>query len=463
MSARFAPDGQTVVYGAAWEGAPSEVFTVRTDGAESRPLGLSKADVAAISSKGELAVLLKSGDGLFSFATGSGTLARVPLNGGTPREVLEDVFHASWAPNGEDLAVVRRSASGQRQLEYPVGKALAEAPLLLWVSVSPGGDLVAVADSSPPPARYNIRVFDSRGGIRTPVSGLSYINGIAWSPRGDEILYVGGPTPEQQALRAVTLNGHGRVLLPVTGGDVLHDVSATGRILLEKVVFRHDLLCLPRGESRERELSWLDGSSVTDISPDGQLVLFTEVNDGEGPKTGAFLRRSNGAPAIRLGDGWPLGLSEDGKSVLGLTFQSGSAPLVLLPTGAGSPKLIPVPGVEPLRGRLLPGGKGFLVAARRNDEQIEYFTVPPEGGKPLPVPAPDAELGGVIQSRRRPPPLRREGPEHPDRPPLPAARHGRCPELRSNDRILQFSGTRMAEPCTSGAAEPSRRRWTGST
>ena len=152
-----------------------------------------------------------------------------------------------------------------------------------WVNVSPGGDLVAVVENSPEPARFNLQVFDTKGGKRTPVRGLSYINGMAWSPRGDEILYVGGPTPEQQALRAVTLDGHGRVLLP--GRDyVLHDVSATGRILLEKVVARYDLRCLPRGESRERELSWLDGSSITDISPDGQLVLFQEGWNGEGKR-----------------------------------------------------------------------------------------------------------------------------------------------------------------------------------
>ena len=130
LSARFAPDGQTVAYAAAWEGAPAEIFTVRTDGTESRPLGLSRADVGSISSKGELAILLKNGE-LFA-PGGIGTLARVPLNGGTPREVLEDVFCASWAPNGEDLAVVHRSASGRHQLEYPVGKRSPKRQYL-WV------------------------------------------------------------------------------------------------------------------------------------------------------------------------------------------------------------------------------------------------------------------------------------------------------------------------------------------
>ena len=387
LSAQFAPDGQTVAYAAAWEGAPAEIFTVRTDGTESRPLGLSRADVASISSKGELAILIKSRE-LFS-PDGKGTLARVPLNGGTPREVLEDVSDASWAPNGEDLAVVKSSASGRDQLEYPIGKALAQALDFSWVKVSPGGDLVASVEFDAP-ERRSISVFDSRGGKRTPVSRLNAVAGLAWSPRGDEILYCGGPTSRQQALRAVSLDGHGRVLLP--GNYLVHDVSSTGRILLEKGDSRTGLLCLPRGESREREVSWLDDSFVVDISPDGQLVLFAEQGEGSGSKIGAFLRHSDGAPAVRLGDGWPMSLSEDGKSVL--TLQSGPVRLVLLPTGAGSPKLIPIAGVELFAGVLLPGAKGFLVWAWPKGRPIEYFTVPPEGGKPRPFSTPDVEIRG---------------------------------------------------------------------
>ena len=178
------------------------------------------------------------------------------------------------------------------------------------------------------------------------------------------------------------------------GTYFLHDVSSTGRILLEKWTYRGGLVCLPRGESREREMSWLDNSIALDISSDGQLVLFSE---GSESRSGAFLRRSDGAPAVRLGDGWPSSLSEDGKSVL--AFQTGPARLVLLPTGAGSPKLIPVAGVEIAEGMLLPGAKGFLVVAMPKGRPIEYFTLPPDGGKPRPIPAHDSGSGWE-ESRR---------------------------------------------------------------
>ena len=126
-------------------------------------------------------------------------------------------------------------------------------------------------------------------------------------------------------------------------------------------------------------------------------MLFTESGESQGPKIGAFLRRSDGASAVRLGDGWPLSLSEDGRSVL--AFQTGPDRLVLLPTGAGSPKPIPIAGVEPAGGMLLPGAKGFLVWARPKGRPVEYFTVPPEGGSPRPIPAPDAESGFGAERR----------------------------------------------------------------
>ncbi len=58
MSARFTPDGKTVIYGAAWEGEPVRLFSTRVEGPESTRLPLPDADVAAISSAAEMLVVL---------------------------------------------------------------------------------------------------------------------------------------------------------------------------------------------------------------------------------------------------------------------------------------------------------------------------------------------------------------------------------------------------------------------
>src|SRR5262249_25144728 len=74
-SARFAPDGQTVVYSAAWEGQPARIYATRSGSVESRDLQLPDARILAVSSTGELAIQL----GRQAVWEASGTLSRVPL------------------------------------------------------------------------------------------------------------------------------------------------------------------------------------------------------------------------------------------------------------------------------------------------------------------------------------------------------------------------------------------------
>lgn len=115
-SARFTSDGNIVLYSAYWNGAPVDTFFIRTGTTESRPLGLNNADLLSVSSRGELAVLLRKKDTLAWFSLG--TLARLPMTGGTPREIVEDVQSADWSPDGSDLAITRQ-VPGQQQSGVP--------------------------------------------------------------------------------------------------------------------------------------------------------------------------------------------------------------------------------------------------------------------------------------------------------------------------------------------------------
>ncbi len=58
-SARFTPDGKTVIYSAAWEGKPLSLFSTRPESPQSRELDPPGADVLAISSTGEMALALQ--------------------------------------------------------------------------------------------------------------------------------------------------------------------------------------------------------------------------------------------------------------------------------------------------------------------------------------------------------------------------------------------------------------------
>jgi hypothetical protein len=389
LNARFTPDGRTVVYAAAWDGAPAEVFAVRTDSVEPRPIGLTEADVMSVSSKGEIAVLLHKKNVREPWLTG--TLARVPIAGGTPRELLEDVFRADWAPNGEDLAVLRLMPSGKHQLQYPIGNVLAESDFGSPLRVSPKGDLVACVEGD------KISTFD-RKGMRRIILNEWNVDSLAWSSGGDEILFTGSRQESGYAIRAVSLSGNVRMLVPAPGPLNLgiHDVAADGRILVEHGELRAGIVCRTRGESVERELGRLDFSFPSYLSEDGKLLLFFEGTEGGGPGGRIYLRRTDGTPAVRLGDGQALGLTPDGRWVLGMVAGP-PRELVMIPTGPGAAKKIPVEGIEPKWAWLLANAKGILVRAADKKGDAILCVVGPDGGKPTPIPAGGlSERDGVV-------------------------------------------------------------------
>ncbi len=99
LAARFGPDGQTIYYGAAWDGQPFRTFSTRGEGSESSALPIPDASLLSVSSAGEMAVLLDVRAA--SPARFGGTLARVSVVGGTPRELAEGVKWADWSPDGK--------------------------------------------------------------------------------------------------------------------------------------------------------------------------------------------------------------------------------------------------------------------------------------------------------------------------------------------------------------------------
>ena len=232
-SARFASDGQTVVYSAAWEGARlPELFLSRVDGPESKPFGLHDANVLSLSRTGEMLVQLGLRRETWRV---TGTLARVPLAGGAPREVLDGVSEAEWAPDGATFAVVR-DVGARNRIEFPIGKVLFETAG--WVSnlrISPQGDRLAFlhhpGTGSGGGTRYtkwaSVAVLDLAGNVQTLVPAY-LAQGLAWSPSGDEIWFTMAEPGKREALRAVTLSGRQRTLLTVPGSLRLLDTDRDG-------------------------------------------------------------------------------------------------------------------------------------------------------------------------------------------------------------------------------------------
>ena len=187
-SAHFTPNGQSVVYGASWEGSPIDLFITSPESPQSRSLNLGGSALLAISSTGEMAVSIDSRpSGVYAQV---GTLARVPLNGGSPRPVLENVQWADWSPDGGNLAIVR-DVGGRNRLEFPAGKVLYETSG--WIShprVSRKGDLVAFLDHPlPGDDGGSLSVVDLSGKVKALATELQTVQGLAWSADGGELWF----------------------------------------------------------------------------------------------------------------------------------------------------------------------------------------------------------------------------------------------------------------------------------
>jgi len=442
VSARFAPDGQTIVYGATWEGRPHELFSTRPESPEARSLGLPPANILAISSSGEMALQLEPRPAPLGL---TGTLARAPLAGGLPREVLEEVIEADWAPDGSRLAVVR-IVGGRSRLEFPAGKVLFEtAGYIEGVRVSPKGDLVAFLDHPVLGADDgSVAVVDLSGKKTTLSPGWTSALGLAWPPSGEEVWFTATKTGTNSALYAVTLSGKERLVARTPGRLRLHDISRQGRVLLAHDNFRIGIAALGPGESNERDLSWLDRSIARDLSADGQTLLFSEHGEGGGPDYSVYQRGTDGSPALRLGEGGAEALSPNGKWALSLRYTS-PPQLVLLPARAGDPKPLERGAIEYYHGAgWLPDGKRILFTGNEPGRGARVYLQDIAGGKPRaitpegttatrePAVSPDGKFVAAVDPERNVLFYPIEGGAAP--PPRPAA------GLSAGDRPVRWSG-----------------------
>ncbi len=127
--ARFTPDGKAVCYGGAWEGRPVEIFWTYPGNPESRALGGTRTDLLSIAQSGEMAISVRrvSRGGFFFM----GMLARMPIGGGAPREILDGVGEADFHPDGRRLAITREEG-GMARIEFPAGTVVYQTAG--WVS-----------------------------------------------------------------------------------------------------------------------------------------------------------------------------------------------------------------------------------------------------------------------------------------------------------------------------------------
>jgi len=321
----------TVVYSAATSGNTPQIFAVRPDYPEPQPLGPPGMQLLAVSSKGELAVLI--GAKYVWYRLFTGTLARMPLDGGAPREIEEGVRQADWSPDASQLAIIRE-VGGKGRLEYPIGHVLREVSgYMTDVRFSPHGDRIAYFEH---PRKWDdrgsVNIVDLAGKNMVLSEGYWSARGLAWSPNGEELLFSASLSGGSYTVYGVTLAGRRRVAYQAPGGLTIQDVARDGRWLATRGDFRYAAMVHAPGAAEDRDLSWLNTSHARALSQDRQTLLFAETSLGT--NYAVCLRKTDGSPVVRLGEGWAADLSADGKWALAVV-QTRPPQLVIYPTGAG--------------------------------------------------------------------------------------------------------------------------------
>ena len=394
--ARFAPDGKTILYTAAWEGKPPQIYSTRVDSTESTTLPLPSAEVLSMSSAGKLSILVLHGND-------PAAIAEASLAGGAPRELVATdppgalQFAgqvADWSPGEDRLAVVRN-----RQLEFPVGKVLVPATDATGTTAlrfSPDGRQIAFAEAQGN-GSFAVGVVDLAGTARILSTGWEIIASLAWHPGTGELWFSGRKLNASIGvveLHAVSLSGAERLVAQNPQLLIVEDIARDGRVLARSDDWPETMMCLPPGAAREVDLTWLDFSQGLALSADGKDLLFVEGGAAEGATGGVYMRKTDGsAPAVRLGDGWnrQQDLSPDKKWVV----QVQNDHLVLLPVGAGESKRIQDKDFEYRKALWFPDGKRLLISASTPGHGPRLFVRDVPDGSPRPV-TPEGTGGGRL-------------------------------------------------------------------
>ena len=403
FNARFAPDGETIVFSAAAEGSQPELYVSRPGGAAPQRLGVTGTHLLSVSSTGELAVLTDAtfiGHRLFR-----GTLARMRMDG-APRPWLEQVREADWSPDGSTLAVVRDTGVGD-ELEYPVGTRLHQTRgYLSDVRVSPDGSRVAFFEH---PEKFDdrgwLKVVNRSGEVTTLTGEYWGCEGIAWTADGSTIVYAAGERGWDSFYpRLVNVDGTPAPTFAVSGiGMFVLDVARNGNWLVTRNDDVRSLRALLPGDSSEREFPWLGSVSAGEtggLSADGRLLLFTDESESAGPTYAASVRRTDGTLPIRLGPGAGVAVSPDGTRVLA-HLVSPAVP-VIYPVGAGEPRRLPLGDLTESYARgWFPDGRRVIVCGQSPSRPFRCYQQDVASGALTPMTPDNYDVGPLSPDATR--------------------------------------------------------------
>jgi uncharacterized protein YbaA (DUF1428 family) len=374
LQARFAPDGKTIVYSAQLNARPVDTYVIREDYPQSVAAGLHGSLLLSVSRQGQLAVLTKPR--YFAHTHWLGTLATAPMGGTSPRELLENVLDADWAPDGTDLAIIDHDQKNWR-LQYPIGKILLAGPN--WISdvrVSPDGEHLAFFRHPPNvDDRGDVLLADRSGELTTLSAGWESLEGLVWSPSGKEVWFSAADTGEQYCIRAVTLAGKVRTVHCGTASTRIEDLTPSGRALLATDDPRVSMALLEHGAKEERDISWLDNAYNPRLSRDGSEILFTDQSVLAGTDYSVYVRNSDGSSPVRIGSGgFGVDISPDAKWALIILPGAVDGTIQIVPTGPGQLSALHWDNFQPIWGAWFPDSDRILLVGQSGETRGLFAT-----------------------------------------------------------------------------------------
>ena len=386
-NARFTSDARTVVFSAARSGNTTELFVKGPQDAQPRTIGSPNLQLLSVSSMGELAVLVRCK--YLCHRTYIGMLARMPLAGGAPREILDDVTGADWTPDGADLAVVRQVGPASR-LEFPAGN-------VLWEAAGYISDLRLSRDGRRLAFTSHAYVADNRGQVviidlegKALARSVEYwgVEGLAWSADGASVLYsAAAQDGETFMVRELTLDGSAREVLTDHTGIELLDVDTSGRLLATDYRITASVFARFVGADGEREFPWLGKTFLPVLSRDGRTLVFNDQSRMAGKYYSVCLQPTDGSPPARLGDGIAVDFAPDGASVLVLV-QSEPPRMLIYPIGAGTSRDVSDPefvAYDFTAMRYTADGRGVLYCGSRKGQASRAYLLDLASGVARPV------------------------------------------------------------------------------